>query len=101
MQKTITSASAAKTVAITINASTPPPTPPPATGTLKTIAKEVYDVVWVNNGPTRGNQIGTIAIGKACNDAQVGTGYYTVNKSDVTFTGTASGSYVVAKCAKS
>src|SRR5262245_39146613 len=60
-QKTVTGASASKSVNITITSGSPPP--PPPSSTLKTTSKRVYDVVWSNNVRTRGVQVGTIAIG--------------------------------------
>lgn len=103
VSKTITSASAAKTVAITINAATPPPPPPPTT-TLKTTSTRVYEVVFVNSVRSRGQQVGTIAIGKPCDPTyqlQSGSSYYAVNKADVKFSKTAASTHVIARCAKS
>ncbi len=103
VQKTIASASAAKTVAITINAATPPPPPPPAT-TLKTTNTRVYQVVFVNGVRSRGTQVGTIAIGKPCDPTYQlvsGSSYFAVNKADVKFTQTATSQHVIARCAKS
>jgi hypothetical protein len=99
-QKTITAATAAKTVNITINAAPPPPPPPPAT-TLKTTGTRVYDVQWVNSARVLGKQVGTIALGKPCDGTyQVGE-RYRVNRADVKFTATSRSTSVVARCAKS
>ena len=98
-QKAITSATAAKTVNITINPSTPPPTT-----TLKTTGTRVYQVVFVNGVRSRGVQVGTIAIGKPCDSTyqlRSGSSYFAVNKADVAFTRTATSQHVVATCAKS
>jgi len=104
-QKVITGASAAKTVNITITAPTPPPTNPPPTGTtLKTTSTRVYDVIWddVNSVRIRGRQVGTIAIGKACDaNYHVGTNYYGVNKADAKITVTPRSNRVIVSCAKS
>jgi len=99
VQKSIAGATAAKTVNITINAATPPPT-----ATLKTTATRVYEVTIVNNVRTRGTLLGSIAIGKPCDETyriSSTSSYYGVNKADVTFTKTPNSRHVVASCAKS
>jgi hypothetical protein len=97
-QKSITSASAAKTVDITITASTPPPTT-----TLKTVSTHVYDVIMQSDGSRLlGQQVGTIALGKPCGETyKVGTDRYRVNRDYVTFTLTPRSRSVVARCAQS
>jgi hypothetical protein len=97
-QKTITAASAAKTVNITITpVTTPPPTPTP---TLKTTSTRVYDVLWQNGVRVQGQQVGTIAIGKRCDSTyKVGTNRYRVTRSDVTITVTPRSNSLVARCA--
>jgi hypothetical protein len=95
VQKTITGASAAKSLAITISGST---TPPPSTPGLKTVETRVYDI---SNGGV-GRQIGTIALGKACSSAvKVDRVFYGVSLSDVKQTTKPRSSSVVAKCTTS
>jgi len=101
-QKSIAGATAAKTVNITINPGTTPP--PPPTTTLKTTSTRVYEVVFVNSVRSRGQQVGTIAIGKPCDPTYQlvsGSSYYAVNKADVRFSRTAKSQHVIARCAKS
>jgi hypothetical protein len=100
-QKTITGASAAKTVAITITpGTTPTPTPPPVSG-LKTIAKTVYDVVTVNGQPAVGRDVGRIPLGKACDSTyKIGVNHYRITRTDVTLSGTPRSTTLVARCAK-
>ena len=99
-QKSIAGATAAKTVNITINAGTPPP----PTTTLKTTGTRVFEVVFVNSVRSRGQQVGTIAIGKPCDPTYQlvsGSSYFAVSKSDVTFSRTPKSQHVIARCAKS
>jgi hypothetical protein len=97
--RTITAASAAKTVNITITAAPTNPTPTPG---LRTVSTTVYDVVWVNQVRTRGRAIGTIAIGKPCERGyQVGTNYFRVNRSDTRLTMEPRGASIIARCATS
>lgn len=94
--RSISAASAGKTVAITITPSTTP------TPTLKTIRTGVYDVIWVNNVRTRGVFIGSIPLGKACDASyKVGTDYYRVSKSDASLSKQPRGASIIARCAKS
>lgn len=91
-QRTISAASAAKTLNVTITGV------PPTTKILKTTAVPVYDIVrttaWV-----RGAQVGTIAIGKICSQtASVQGNYFSVTRSDVALTGTPRSTTLVAKC---
>jgi hypothetical protein len=94
--KNIVAATAAKSVNVTITA---PSSPPPPTGVVrKTVAVPVYDVVrtayW-----SRGAQVGTIAVGKVCNnDFSVKGNYFSVNRSDAKLTGTPRSTQVVAMC---
>jgi hypothetical protein len=97
-QKTITAASAAKTVNITITASTPPP----PTSTLKTIGTRVYEIRTDNGRTVLGAVVGSIALGKPCDASyQVPTiQYFKVNKADVKLTATPRSTTLVANCAK-
>jgi len=96
-QKTISSASAAKTVAITI---TPSTTPPPPTTSLKTVGTTVYDVLYTGGTRQLGRQVGTVALGVACNPKYpTNTNYYPVVRSLVKFTRTSRSNTVVARCA--
>lgn len=91
--KVVTGASAARTVAITIN-SAPPPT------SRKTIATTVYDVIRGSNGRwVRGRLVGTIPIGKTCRTYYLSGDYYGVLTGLVTITRTPRGSTLVAHCA--
>jgi hypothetical protein len=98
VSKTISSASAAKTVNITITGgTTPPPTP-----SLKTVNRDVYDVVTSNGYRSLGRKVGTIAIGKPCQSTyRVYSNHYKVTTSDVTITRTPRSTNVVARCATS
>jgi hypothetical protein len=89
--KAITSASAAKTVAITISAGS----------TLKVVNKAVYEVRTSSTGyRSLGRQVGTIALGKPCQSSyKVYSSHYKVTNSDVRFTLTPSSATVVARCA--
>jgi hypothetical protein len=92
--KSISAASAAKTVNISITPATTP--------TLKTIRTGVYDVVWVNGVRTRGVFIGSIPLGKPCEAGyKVGTDYYRVNKSDASLSKQPRGASIIARCATS
>jgi len=95
VSKTITSASTAKTVNITISGTTPTPS-------LKTVNKGVYEVIYLATSGTRklGKQVGNIALGKPCDKTfKVYSSHYKVANSDVTFTRTPASSTVVARCA--
>lgn len=98
-QKTISGgATAARTVNITISG-TPAPTPTP---TLRTTDTRVFDYVTQNNTRVLGRQVGTIALGRACdNTFKVGLNRYRVTRSDVTFTRTSRSTSVVARCERS
>ena len=90
-QKVISSASAARTVAISIT---------PTTTTLQTVGTTVYDVVYSNNQRLLGRQVGTVALGVACNSQwPTNTNYFPVLRSKVTFTRTSRTNTVVARCA--
>lgn len=93
--KTITGATAAKSLTITVTA-------PPATGTYKTISVNVWDVrrrsdgVWARIGV-----VGKIALGKPCSTSfKVGAHHYLVNRSDVTLTKTPASTQLVVYCEK-
>ena len=97
-QKTITAATAAKTVNITITAA------PPPTGQLKTSGTRVYDIILKSDGShLLGKLVGSIALGKPCGETYTvpGTNYYRVNRSYVKFTATPSSQSVVAPCSRS
>ncbi len=96
--KTVTGASAASTVAITITAAPPPP-PPPTTARV-TIATAVYDVIRGADGRwTRGRIVGTIPLGKPCRTYFLSGNYYGVWTGRVTITRTPRGDTLVARCA--
>ncbi|HEU5138086.1 MAG TPA: fibronectin type III domain-containing protein [Steroidobacteraceae bacterium] len=100
--KTITGATAARTVNITITGTTPPV--PPPTGTLRTTSVDVYDVLQQSNGSWSPRAIvGRIAIGRTCSTAFTANGgYYQITRSDVTMNGTSPWSNIlVARCATS
>ena len=91
-QKTITAATAAKSVAITIN---------PGSGTLKTVVKGVYDVVTVNGVRTLGVYEGDIALGAPCDSTYKvpKIAFYKVSSSLVKIHTTPRSSTLVARCA--
>jgi len=97
VSKTIASASAAKTVNITVTGGT---TPPP-TQSLKTVNAMVFEVVTSSSGyRSLGRQVGTIALGKPCQASyKVYSSHYKVTKSDVALTRTPRSTTVVARCA--
>jgi hypothetical protein len=98
VSKSITGASAAKTVNITITGSTPPPTTP----TYKTISTTVYDVITRNGARVRGRVVGSIAKGKACDGSYfVSPAFYGVNRSDVRITVSPRSSRVIVRCERS
>ena len=99
--KAVTGGTAARTVNITITASTPVP---PPTGTLRTTSVDVYDVLQQSNGTWSPRAIvGRIAIGRTCSTAFTANGgYYQITRSDVTMNGTSPWSNIlVARCATS
>jgi hypothetical protein len=103
--KTVSGASAARTVSITITSPTPvPPPPTPPTGTLRTTSVDVYDVLQQSNGTWAPRAIvGRIALGRTCSTAFTANGgYYQITKSDVTRNSTSPWSNIfVARCATS
>jgi hypothetical protein len=91
-QKTISSASAAKTVAITIT--------PTTTTKLVTVGTTVYDVLYTGGTRQLGRAVGTVALGVSCNPQYpTNTNYYPVLRSLVRFTQTSRSNTVVARCA--
>jgi hypothetical protein len=91
VQKSVTGASASKTVAITI-----------AQSSLRTAATQVYDVVRYNNRSVLGRLVGTIALGRPCaNSFRVGSDYYQVTRSDVNLTRSPRSQTLVARCSTS
>jgi hypothetical protein len=116
--KAVTGATAASSVAITINAApapepTPPPTPtpppdptptPPPTPapspTLKTIATPVFDVIRSSSGKSKlGRLVGTVPVGKPCSTYNLLGNLYGVDSGIVTLTRAARSSTLVAYCA--
>jgi hypothetical protein len=96
VSKSITGASAAKTVNITITGT------PPTNPTYKTISTTVYDVITRDGARVRGRQVGTIAKGKACDGTYfVPPAFYGVNRSDVRITVTPRSSRVIVRCERS
>jgi len=94
VSKTITGASTAKTVNITITTATTP--------TYKTISTRVYDVVFQNGARVRGREVGSIAKGKACDGSYfVSPAFYGVNLSDVRITVTPRSTRVIVRCERS
>jgi hypothetical protein len=90
--RTITAATASKTVNITISGGG-------STKTLKTSLTSVYDVVSVNGVRTLGRKIGTIGLNKPCDKAyKVEPNYYRVAQSLVTQTTTPRSTSVVVVC---
>jgi hypothetical protein len=98
-QKSVSSATAAKSLSISV---TPPaPTPPPTTTSLVVAQNPAYDVVTTNNVRTLGKQVGWIHTGLPCDSTyRVGTNYYKVATSDVHLSTTPRSSAVVAYCWK-
>jgi len=93
VSKTISSASASKTVNVTITGTTNP--------TLKTVNAMVFDVLHDSSGARiLGRQVGTIALGKACDSTfKVYSSHYAVSKSDASISVTPRSTHVVARCA--
>jgi hypothetical protein len=90
-QRSIATASAAKTVAVTITAGT--------IKVLKTVATPVYDVKRYNNAWTLRRVVGSIPLGKLClKDFSIPGNYFAVNASDVKLTLTPRSTRIVAKC---
>lgn len=97
VSRTITAATAAKTVNVTITATTPPPTT-----TWKTINRRIYDVVIRNGVYAVGRQVGTAPRGTPCQTHyKVGADYYKVDVSYVKLTLKPRSNTVIARCAKS
>jgi hypothetical protein len=93
VSRTITAATAAKTVNVTIN---------PATTTWKTINRRVYDVVIRDGVYAVGRQVGTAPIGTPCQTHyKVGANYYKVDASYVKVTIKPRSNTMIARCAKS
>jgi hypothetical protein len=92
VSKSISSASATKTVNITISGSST---------SLKVVNRDVYDVITSSTGyRSLGRKIGTIALGKPCQSSyKVYSSHYKVTLSDVSVTLTPRSSSVVARCA--
>jgi prophage DNA circulation protein len=89
-QKSISAASAAKTVNVSVTTSANP--------TLKTISTSVYDVVYVNGTRTLGRLVGNIALGKPCDSTYVLGNRYRVNRSDVRFNMASRSNSVISWC---
>jgi hypothetical protein len=90
--KTVSAASSAKTVGISI--------PPPPAGSLKTVANNAWDVVRRSDGVwVRRAVVGYIALGKPCSKTfRAGMYHYVVNRSDVKFSSTPQSSQIVVNC---
>jgi hypothetical protein len=89
--KAVSGSTAARTVGITIT---------PATGTPKTIATTVYDVVRNSSGQwALGRVVGTIPIGRSCRTYNLTGNYYGVLTGMVTITVTPRTAILVAHCA--
>lgn len=98
VSRTITAASAAKTVNITIN----PTTPPPTTTTWKTIDTRAYDVLIRDGVRVVGRQVGTVPLGTKCQTHyKVGTNYYKVDAAYVRVSIKPRSNTIIARCAKS
>jgi hypothetical protein len=96
--RTITAATAAKTVNITIN----PTTPPPTTTTWKTIGTRAYDVLIRDGIRVVGRQVGTVPLGTKCQTHyKVGADYYKVDAAFVKVTTPPRSNTIIARCAKS
>jgi hypothetical protein len=94
VQRTISAATAAKTVNITITAAT--------TTVWKTTSTAVYDVLSSNGVRVLGRQVGTVPLGTSCQTYyKVGTDYYKVRNEKVQLTTEPRSSSIVARCAKS
>jgi hypothetical protein len=98
-QKSITAATAAKTVNITISGGGTP-TPPPTGTTLKTISTRVYDVIWDSAASKRirGREVGSIALNKPCDVNYKVDAFYGVNKADARITVTPRSNRVIVRC---
>jgi hypothetical protein len=93
-QKSITGTSAAKSLTVSV-AST-------STGTYKTVATAVYDVLFQNGGRVLGRVVGSVPLGTSCNpNYPTNTYYYPVSRTKVSFTSSTRSNTVVARCAKS
>lgn len=94
VQKSITGASASKSLTITVNPATTP--------TLKTTGTRVYDILYQNGGRVLGREVGRVPLGTPCNkNYPVPTNYYPVPRTSVTFSRTSRSNTVVARCAAS
>jgi hypothetical protein len=93
--KSVVAANAAKTVAITINATTPPPS-----STYVTTGGNVWDVKQTNGVWARNQIIGTIAANRPCNPEFVIGSYILVSWSHTTLTKQPISSRLVAYCKK-
>jgi hypothetical protein len=90
VSKSITGASAAKTVAITIAGTT---------ASYKTISTTVYDVIMRDGARVRGQVVGSIAKGRPCDSTYfVPPAFYSVNRSDVRLTVTPRSTRVIVRC---
>lgn len=93
VQKSIAAASAAKSLSITVTATT---------AIYKTTATPVYDVLYQNGLRVLGRLVGSVPLGTTCNSKYpVNTNYYPVSPTKVTVTVTPRSATLVARCAKS
>jgi hypothetical protein len=90
-QKTISSASAARSLTINVASAT----------TLRTTSTSVYDVLFQTGGPPAlGRVVGTVPLGTTCNSKfPVNTNYFPVSTTRVSFSNTPRSASVVARCA--
>jgi len=88
--KSITAATAAKTLNITVTGG--------ATPSLKTVSTSVYEVIWSNGTRSLGRLVGNIALGKPCDSTYRLDNRYRVNRSDVRFNMTPVSNSVISWC---
>jgi hypothetical protein len=95
--KSITGATASRTVSVTVTS--PMPTPPP-TGSLVTVATNVWDYYVRSDGVrVRIGVVGQIPLGRPCNPGfKVAASHYEVNRAEVKFTSRPRSWRVVTKC---
>jgi hypothetical protein len=101
--KSVTGATAASTVAITITPTTPPPPPPPppppTDPKLVVTNPDVYDLVRYGSRTYIGRKVGTIPVGTACDSTRRISSWYRVARAQVTLTRTPRSTDVMARCA--
>jgi hypothetical protein len=97
--RSITGATASRTVSVTVTSPTPTPTPPPS-GSLVTVATNVWDYYVRSDGVrVRIGVVGQIPLGRPCNPGfKVAASHYEVNRKEVKFTSKPRSWRVVTKC---